>query len=438
MAAGDFKMTYRGRILHGDFSQDVKDRLKKVIPILHALDREGSPAILYMAAWQGDDKNIWYEFASRRFLRLMGCTQEELAETLRKGVVDRRVYRPHGIDPIVQEEILDGDEIDKAREKIREDSQREGHAEAVYKIRRPSGKTVWLKDQATIVTYPADRLSLSFGCLTLVTKEMAAEEEKQRLTDERNRLEQQLQKVRHLEAIGNLAEAIAHDLNHRIVGIQKNVTELMERLNKKKYDETTPFQHYKSLKNIEKHLIEVNELSGRLLTFAGKGSYHFYETDLNELVGYTVKEFLKASSETTIRFLRQENLWHVNVDRVMMSRALEHLYRHAGRKTARGSGVTVKTANVVLSDKFVEPYGCRPGAYAKVCILIQEPAADARNGRHVFEPFYADSEEPDAGLGMASVYGIVKKHSGLTTIGEEAGDTSFNMFLPAMFPDDGF
>lgn len=437
MAADDLKLTYQGRILQGDFSQEVKNRLKKVLPVLHALDREGSPAILYIAAWQGDHKNIWYEFASRRFLRLMGCTHEAIAETLRKSVIDRRVYRSHGIDPMVQEEVLDSDELNKTREKIREDTQREGHAEAVYKLRRPSGKTVWVKDQAAIVSYPEDRLSLSFGCLTLVTKEMAAEEEKQRLTSERNRLEKQLQKVRHLEAIGNLAEGIAHDLNHRIVGIQKNVTELMDRLNQKKYDAVTPFQHYKSLKNIEQHLIEVNELSSRLLTFAGKGSYHFYETDLNDLVGYTVKEFLKTSPEMHFHSLYQENLWRVKIDRVMISRAFEHLYRYARRRVAMESGVTIKTANVVLDENFVEPFGGRPGAYAKVCIQIQEPASGESDSQRAFEPFYADKEDPDAGLGMASVYGIVKKHSGLTTVSEESGHVSFNMFLPALIPADG-
>lgn len=436
MSADDAKLKYHGRILKGDFSQEIKDCLKKNIPIFNAFDQAGSPVLLYIAAWQGNEKNIWYEFAGQRFLRLMGCQHSDIAETLRKSVVDRRIYRPQGVDPVIQEEVLSSVELDKSREKIREDTEKKGISEAVYKLLLPSGKSVWVKDQAAILSYPEDHTSLSFGCLTIVTKEMEAEEEKQRLTTEKNRLEKQLQQVHQLEAIGNLAEGIAHDLTHRIVGIQKNVTELMDRLSKKTYDETTPFQHYQSLKNIEQHLTEVNNLSARLLTFAGKGAYNFYETDLNELVNYTVKEFFAGRSEVKVDTIYQEDLWRVNIDRVMIGRALQRLYQDACRRVSKESVMRVQTANALLDDNFVQPFGRRPGTYVKVSVQIQGIFSDENNKQRAFEPFYTDKESSEVGLGMASVFGIVKKHDGITTVDSDSEGTSFNIFLPAETPDD--
>jgi nitrogen fixation/metabolism regulation signal transduction histidine kinase len=292
-----------------------------------------------------------------------------------------------------------------------------------------------LKDQATVLSYPEDHTSLSLGCLTIVTKEMEAEEEKQRLTTEKNNLEKQLQQVHQLEAIGNLAEGIAHDLTNRIVGIQKNITDLLDRLSKKKYDETTPFQHYQSLKNIEKHLVEVNNLSSRLLTFAGKGAYNYYETNLNELVDYTVKDFFATKPDVSIETIFQENLWRANVDRIMIGRALKHLYQDVCRRVSEENSLQIQTANALLDDNFVQPFGCQPGAYVKVSVQIQGSPSDENSKQRAIEPFYIDKERSDVGLGMAAVFGIVKKHGGLITVNDDLEGTSFNIFLPAEASD---
>jgi signal transduction histidine kinase len=435
MTADDPKLKYQGRILKDDFSQAIKDFLKKTIPIFHAFDQAGSPVILYIAAWQGNEKNIWYEFAGQRFLRLMGCEHSALAETLRERVVDRRIYRPQGVEPVIQEEVISSVELVRSRDKIREDTEKTGTSEAVYKLEFPTGKTVWLKDQATVLPFPEDQTSLSLGCLTIVTKEMEAEEEKQRLTTEKNRLEKQLQQIQQLEAIGNLAEGIAHDLTQRIVGIQKNITQLLDRLSKKKNDGTTPFQHYQSLKNIEKHLAEVNNLSSRLLTFAGKGAYNYYETDLNELVNYTVKEFLETRPDVNIETAFQENLWRANVDRVMLGKALQNLYKDACRRIPKERGLLVQTANVLLDDNFVQPFDRKAGAYVKISVQIQEAASAERDKQRAFEPFFTDKESSDVGLGMAAVFGIVKKHDGLITLDGDIESTCFNIFLPAEASD---
>ncbi|MBW2178742.1 MAG: hypothetical protein JRH03_17785, partial [Deltaproteobacteria bacterium] len=67
------KINYYGKILKGEFSSEIKGRLKKILPIFHAFDHTESPVIHYISAWQGNENNIWYEFVSQQFLDLMGC-----------------------------------------------------------------------------------------------------------------------------------------------------------------------------------------------------------------------------------------------------------------------------------------------------------------------------------------------------------------------------
>ena len=157
---------------------------------------------------------------------------------------------------------------------------------------------------------------------------------------------------------------------------------------------------------------------------------------MNELVDYTVKEFFTARSEVKIDTIYQEGLWHVNIDRVMIGRALQRLYQDVCRRMSKESDMRVQTANALLDDNFVQPFGRRPGAYVKVSVQIQDIFSDENNKQRTFEPFYTDKESSEVGLGMASVFGIVKKHDGITTVDSESKGTSFNIFLPAETSDD--
>ena len=217
------KAPYYGKILNGDFSPQLKDKLTEAIPVFHVFDQAGTPAIPYISAWQGNKKNIWYEFVSRKFLALLDCAPTNIAEIFRSVIVDRRIYKSDFVDPLDATEITSREELNASRKELREKSEKTGLIEAVYKLRLSPDKTVWLKDQAMILTYPEDATSLSFGCLTVVTTEMEVEEERQCLISEKSRLENQLQKIHYYEAIGNLAEGIAHDLNQKILGIEKNI-----------------------------------------------------------------------------------------------------------------------------------------------------------------------------------------------------------------------
>lgn len=169
---------YHGRILLSDkYSASLKQRLAECIKSYHSFENTGSAAMLYIAAWEANDKGIWYEFAGQRFITLFGCKQHEIADVFRKSVTDRRIYKGLGTGVGIHQLVKSHDEINSAWEELREEGEKAGIIEAVYKITTGKGNTAWIKDQATIEIYEQDKICLSFGVLTIVSKEMEAEDE---------------------------------------------------------------------------------------------------------------------------------------------------------------------------------------------------------------------------------------------------------------------
>jgi HD-GYP domain-containing protein (c-di-GMP phosphodiesterase class II) len=169
---------YRGRILlSDDYSDSLKQRLAECIKCYRAFENTGGAAMLYIAAWEGNDKKIWYEYAGRYFTTLFGCEQHDIADFFCKSVIDQRIYKNLDIAVGVQKQVKSHDEISSSREELREEGKKTGTIEAVYKISIGQGKNIWLKDQATIEVYEQDNICLSLGILTIVSKEMEAEDE---------------------------------------------------------------------------------------------------------------------------------------------------------------------------------------------------------------------------------------------------------------------
>ncbi|MFC1814965.1 hypothetical protein ACFL0M_03270 [Thermodesulfobacteriota bacterium] len=167
---------YCGEILHGDFSGELKKKVRECITVFQAFEKTGVPSILYIAAWKDEEKTIWYEYVSNRFLGIMQCKRNEVAAVFRKSIVDLREYKYPGLDGGVYKETLHQQDMNSAREELRAKTQKTGINEAVYKIALPKGRIMWVKDQARVEKYRLDRTSISLGCLTIVTKEMVLQE----------------------------------------------------------------------------------------------------------------------------------------------------------------------------------------------------------------------------------------------------------------------
>jgi HD-GYP domain-containing protein (c-di-GMP phosphodiesterase class II) len=110
-------------------------------------------------------------------MNLLGCENSEVAEVFRDSIIDRRIYKDLDVDVGIRKEVKNRDELNCVREALREEGKKAGTIEAVYKLAVNSSGAVWLKDQATVEIYEQDGVCLSLGFLTVVSKEMEAEDE---------------------------------------------------------------------------------------------------------------------------------------------------------------------------------------------------------------------------------------------------------------------
>ena len=174
---------YVGRIVAGNYSRDTKNWIKECIDFFILFERAGNPAILYLAAWEEEQKTMWYEYASQGFVDLFACDIGDLAEVFRTSIIDRRIYKYQDIDGIAKE-VIPQKELEGIQEELRESGKKTGIIEAIYKIQPTDCQPVWLKDQAIVEIRKQDNICISSGCLTDVSKEMEAEEEREKLVVE--------------------------------------------------------------------------------------------------------------------------------------------------------------------------------------------------------------------------------------------------------------
>ena len=170
-------MDYHGKILKGNHSRRLKDHIKATISRMQAFDNT-LPVIPYLSAWQEKENAMWYEFTGQRFCELMACPPDAVAQTFRNCILERRVYNYREQNKgCVNTQTLKQWELSDSRRGLRKEGEKKGVVEAVYKVQLPDGSIEWLKDQATVTAFAPDHIHISSGCLTLVTKEMEAEEE---------------------------------------------------------------------------------------------------------------------------------------------------------------------------------------------------------------------------------------------------------------------
>lgn len=162
-----------GRILNGPYSDNLKKRVSELISSARSIEQTGSPVSHYLAAWNENEHVIWYEYVPHKVATLLGCQNEDVAFALRNAVLDRRIYKYVDFhESRIAEEVLSRQQLSGQRQDLREEGKEKGLVEAVYKIILPDNRTAWLKDQARIESFSVDKVCLSFGCLTDVSKEM--------------------------------------------------------------------------------------------------------------------------------------------------------------------------------------------------------------------------------------------------------------------------
>jgi PAS domain S-box-containing protein len=244
--------------------------------------------------------------------------------------------------------------------------------------------------------------------------------------NERKRLEDKLQQVQRLEAIGTLAGGIAHDFNNLLMGIQGNVDLLLLSL-----DATDP--RYENTRSIERCVRSGSNLTRQLLGYARGGKYFVKPINLNDVVQTSSTLFGRTKKETKIICEYQEDIWTVEVDRSQIEQVLVNLYLNAWQAMGHGGTIHVKTENAILDNDFVRPYDAVSGKYVRVSVADTGRGMDKETQKRVFEPFFTTKAMGQGtGMGLASAFGILKNHNGIIHFTSTSGKgTTFDIYLPA-------
>jgi len=245
--------------------------------------------------------------------------------------------------------------------------------------------------------------------------------------EEKKKLEAQLQHAQKMESIGTLAGGIAHNFNNLLMTILGNVSLMLLEINPE-------HSHYKKLKNIEKQVNGGATLTNQLLGYAREGSYEAKTISLNRLAMETSNTFATTRKEIKVHQELDENLLRIKVDEGQVEQILLNLFVNAADAMPRGGDLFLKTMNVTYEDMKGKAYKPKPGNYALLIVRDTGIGMEKKTMDRIFEPFFTTKGlAKSTGLGLASVYGIIKGHGGYIDVDSQMGyGTTFSIYLPAI------
>jgi two-component system cell cycle sensor histidine kinase/response regulator CckA len=245
------------------------------------------------------------------------------------------------------------------------------------------------------------------------------------VTDQK-RMEARLLQSGKMETAGTLAAGIAHDFNNLLMAIQGNVSLTLFGMN-------PSHPNYERLKSIEKRVQSGARLTAQLLGYARKGRYEVKPVDLNRLVKEIAYTFGRARKEITIHQGLAGDLFPIEADQGQMEQALLNLFVNAADAMPSGGSLFLKTGNTTLEKMKGKLYAPKPGNYVLLTVRDTGTGMDNETKERIFEPFFTTKEMGrGTGLGLASVYGIIKGHGGYVDVESEKGvGTTFSIYLPA-------
>ena len=251
--------------------------------------------------------------------------------------------------------------------------------------------------------------------------------ERKRAEEERARLEEQYRQAQKMEAVGQLTGGVAHDFNNLLQVINGYADIAAQDL---------PPDHPSrdAIAQVAKAGERAARLVSQLLTFSRRQIMRPVDLDLNDTIEDMLKMLRRVIGEhIEIEWMPGNRLGAVHADRGMIEQALMNLCVNARDAMPDGGRLTIETENVRVDPEFCKSHAwARPGRYVLVSVSDTGCGMSDEILEHVFEPFFTTKEiGKGTGLGLATVYGIVKQHDGMVTVYSEPGKGSiFKLYWP--------
>jgi nitrogen-specific signal transduction histidine kinase/CheY-like chemotaxis protein len=246
---------------------------------------------------------------------------------------------------------------------------------------------------------------------------------------ERRQLELQLRQAQKMEAVGRLAGGVAHDFNNLLMVI-KGHTELL--LNVLPPAE----QVARKIEQIDRSADRASALTRQLLAFSRRQVLQPQIINLNSIVQEMGKLLPRLIGEDVELLIHtDEQLGTVRADASQMEQVIMNLAVNARDAMPNGGKLVIETANLDLESSYTTMHPLmKPGPYIRLVVTDNGTGMDAETQSHIFEPFFTTKDKgKGTGLGLATVYGIVKQSGGFIWVYSEFGKgTSFKIYLPRL------
>lgn len=246
---------------------------------------------------------------------------------------------------------------------------------------------------------------------------------------ERRQLEGQLRQAQKMEAVGRLAGGVAHDFNNLLMVIKGHTELLLRALDPAE-------QITRKVEQIDKAADRASTLTRQLLAFSRMQVLQPQIINLNTIVeemGKLLPRLIGEDIELIIR--TDEDLGTVRADASQMEQVIMNLVVNARDAMPNGGKLVLETANAQLDHSYIASHPLmKEGPYIQLVVTDSGTGMDAETQAHIFEPFFTTKEKgKGTGLGLATVYGIIKQSGGFIWVYSELDKgTSFKIYLPRL------
>ena len=275
-------------------------------------------------------------------------------------------------------------------------------------IRCKNGATVWISENVRIVRDAQGNDLYHEGFVSDITLH--------------RRLDEEMQRASKLEAVGILAGGIAHDFNNILTVVLGNIT-LAE------MDAGPDAPVARLLREGKRATLRARDLTQQLLTFAKGGEPVRAAVNLPELLRETT-DFALHGAKARAEFQIAEDLWPANADKGQLGQVVQNLVINSVQAMPEGGVLRVGAGNVTLAGSAGDP-PLPPGRYVRLSVADTGTGIAAEYLAKIFDPYFTTKQQ-GSGLGLATVYSIVKKHQGHIEVESQLGrGTTFHLWLPA-------